>query len=453
MNIRPGSQTIPTGATFAPTDASLNTGAQSPVWHPFTQMKTTAPPLAVRKGEGAILELTDGRRIVDCISSWWVTLHGHSHPAIAQAIYEQAKQIEQVIFAGFTHEPAENLARKMLLHLPPNLTRVFFSDNGSTSVEVALKMAYQYWHNRGQASRTRFIGFQGGYHGDTIGAMSVGGSSVFWKAFQPLMFHMDAIDYPATFDGDQVIEAKEAESLKQFDQLLAKHDGSYAAIFIEPLVQGAAGMRMCRPQFLQALEKRARQAGILLIYDEVMTGFGRTGDWFACIKSQTKPDIICLSKGLSGGFLPLALTIATDEIYQAFYSDDVHKAFFHSHSFTGNPIACAAALASLKLLEENPAVFQGMEQKHRRFIDKWLSGQPQIANIRTCGTIAAMEVVTKDQSGYFNAVGPTMKARFLEAGYLIRPLGNTIYLMPPYCTSEELLDSIYSEIARVVQTI
>jgi len=453
MNTRTSTNITGNPNTFAPGDNFQSPGSASPVWHPFTQMKTSAPPLMVRKGEGAILELEDGRRIVDCISSWWVTLHGHGNPVIAKAIYEQAKQLEQVIFAGFTHEPAETLARKLLTHLPPQLRHVFFSDNGSTSVEVALKMAYQYWYNRGQEQRTGFIGFEGGYHGDTVGAMSVGGSSVFWRPYQPLMFQMDTISYPATFDNDTEVEEKEAASLHQFDQLLAQNPQKYAAIFIEPLVQGAAGMRMCRPQFLQALQKRAAAAGVLLIYDEVMTGFGRTGDWFACIKSQTAPDIICLSKGLSGGFLPIALTIATDEIYGAFYSDDIHKAFFHSHSFTGNPLACAASLASLQLLEDNPSVFQGFEQRHRSAIKKHLSDQTRIANLRVCGTIAALDVVTSDKDGYFNSLGPTLKSRFLQAGYLIRPLGNTIYVMPPYCTSDELLDSIYATIAQVLQSV
>lgn len=425
----------------------------SPIWQPFTQMKTAPPPLMVRSGQGAILELADGRQIVDCISSWWVTIHGHGHPRIAQAIYEQAMKLEQVIFTGFTHEPAEKLASRLLSHLPPNLSRVFFSDNGSTSVEVALKMAYQYWLNQGQTTRTSFIGFDGGYHGDTIGAMSIGGSSEFWHPFKPLMFSMQSVPYPATWDGDQEVELKETQSLQALDQLLEKDPHAYAGIFIEPLIQGAGGMKVCRPEFLRALRQRAKQANILLIYDEVMTGFGRTGDWFACSKSQTAPDIICLSKGLSGGFLPLAVTIATEEIYQAFYSDDLHRAFFHSHSYTGNPLACAAGLASLELLEANPEQFQSIETKHRRFIDNWIKGNPRLTRTRTCGTIAALDVTTDNFDGYFNSLGPLLRARFIEQGFLIRPLGNTIYLMPPYCITDELLESIYRTISQTVSSL
>lgn len=425
----------------------------SPIWQPFTQMKTSPLPLKVVKGQGVMLQLEDGRQIMDCISSWWVTIHGHGHPTIANAIYQQAQQLEHVIFAGFTHEPAEKLACKLLTHLSPSLTRVFFSDNGSTAVEVALKMAYQYWYNQGETHRTTFIGFEGGYHGDTVGAMSIGSSSPFWQPFQPLMFSLDVVPFPATFDDDSDVEAKEAQTLEKLECLLKQYPQRYAGIFIEPLVQGAAGMRMCRPQFLQAVERLVRQFGVLLIYDEVMTGFGRTGDWFASVKSDTTPDIICLSKGISGGFLPLAVTLCKEDIYRAFYSDDVHKTFFHGHSYTGNPIACAAALASLELLEQNPQVFRDMENQHRCYLDKWLKGNPKISQVRTCGTISAMEIVTNHESDYFNNIGSVLRSRFLEAGFLLRPLGNTLYLMPPYCITSSELESIYQAIHRVLDTI
>jgi len=424
----------------------------SPIWHPFTQMKTSPPPLKVRKGQGVMLELEDGRQIVDCISSWWVTIHGHSHPALANALFQQAQQLEHVIFAGFTHEPAEQLALKLLAHLPKSLTRVFFSDNGSTAVEVALKMAYQYWYNQGERQRTKFISFEGGYHGDTLGAMSVGGSSPWWQTFKSLMFSTDLVPFPATFDEDPNVEAKEAQALEKLTYLLQKNGDRYAGIFIEPLVQGAAGMRLCRPQFLQALAQLARSFGVLLIYDEVMTGFGRTGELFACLKSNTSPDILCLSKGLSGGCLPLAVTLATEEIYRAFYSDDINQTFFHSHSYTGNPLACATGIASLELLEQNPEAFRGMERQHRRYIEQWLAGHPKLEHIRTCGTIAAMEVKTECES-YLNAAGSVLRSRFLAEGFLLRPLGSTIYLMPPYCITPSQLESIYQAIRRILDNL
>lgn len=421
----------------------------SPIWQPFTQMQTAPPPLKVVKGQGVYLQLEDGRRLIDCISSWWVTIHGHSHPVLAAALCQQAQTLEHVIFAGFTHDPAEQLARRLLTHLPPALTRVFFSDNGSTSVEVALKMAYQYWQNLGE-ERTRFLGFAGGYHGDTIGAMSLGQGSSWWQPFRPLLFTTDLVDFPATFDDDPDIEIKEATALAQIEQLLQHHQ--YAGVFIEPLVQGAGGMRMCRPQFLQALAVLVRRFNVLLIYDEVMTGFGRTGELFACLKSTTVPDLICLSKGLSGGCLPLAVTVATEAIYQAFASDDPAQAFYHSHSYTGNPLACATGVTSLELLEQNPA-YQNLEAHHQHCLDKWLRDHPLLEQIRVCGTIAAMEVKTEAASGYFNAVGPVLKARFLEAGLLLRPLGNTLYLMPPYCITPTELESVYQTIRRVLDSL
>lgn len=423
----------------------------SPIWQPFTQMQTAPLPLKVVKGQGIYLELEDGRQLIDCISSWWVTLHGHSHPALAAALSQQAQTLEHVIFAGFTHDPAEQLARKLLTHLPAALTRVFFSDNGSTAVEVALKMAYQYWRNQGE-ERSRFIGFAGGYHGDTIGAMSVGQGSSWWQPFRPLLLTTDLVNFPATFDLDPDVEAKEAAALSQIEQLLKQHSHQYAGIFIEPLVQGAGGMRMCRPQFLQALAALVRRFEILLIYDEVMTGFGRTGELFACLKSATVPDLICLSKGLSGGCLPLAVTVTSEAIYQAFASDDPAQAFYHGHSYTGNPLACATGVASLELLEQHPA-YQTLETQHRLCLDKWLRDHPLLEHVRVCGTIAAMEIKTEAASGYFNAVGSILKAQFLEAGLLLRPLGNTLYLLPPYCITPAELASVYQTIRRVLDAL
>jgi adenosylmethionine---8-amino-7-oxononanoate aminotransferase len=411
-------------------------------------MKTAPEPLDVARAQGAWLELRDGRRILDCVSSWWVTIHGHAEPIIASAIYEQAQKLEQVIFAGFTHEPAEQLAASILSVAPSKLKRVFFSDNGSTSVEVALKMAFQYWRNLGRPEKSRFIGFQNGYHGDTVGAMSMGGTSEFWHFFKPLLFGIDCVPFPATSDGDKEIELKERQSLKAMAELLAENPGSYAAIIIEPLVQGAAGMRMCSARFLQEMIDLAHHHEVLVIYDEVMTGFGRTGDWFASTKSKTAPDILCLSKGLTGGFLPLALTLSTEEIYQAFYADAFEKALFHSHSYTGNPIACAAANASFSLLMQNQNLFRTMEQVHKRLIDRWIAQHPKLHQARVSGTIAAFDLIT-NSSSYFNTIGQALKKAFIDRNLLIRPLGPTIYLLPPYCITSEELELAYRTISEV----
>lgn len=414
-------------------------------------MQTAPTPLKVVRGCGAELELADGRQILDCISSWWVTLHGHAEPEIADAIAEQAHKLEQVIFAGFTHEPAEQIANRVVQRLPPGLTCTFFSDNGSTAVEVALKMAMQYWVNCGKPQRQKFIGFSGGYHGDTVGAMSIGGSSPFWNAFRPAMFKIDTVPFPSTFDDDLSPEIAEERSLSELRTLLETRD-EYAAVCIEPLIQGAAGMHMCRPQFLSALEKCVREFGVLLIYDEVMTGFGRTGDWFASVKSNTSPDIIAVSKGITGGFLPLSLTVTTRQIYESFLSDKFEQAFFHSHSYTANPIACAAAVASMNLLERQPGRFQHFEQRHRRYFDDFVKPLANIQHSRFCGTIAAFDIVNASQ-GYFSDLGPSLRKAFLEIDLLLRPLGNTVYLMPPYCISDEQLQRAYKGIAAVVKAL
>lgn len=415
-------------------------------------MLTADPPLKVKRGEGVYLELEDGRRIIDCISSWWVNIHGHAHPKIAAAIYEQAQKLEQVIFAGFTHEPAERIAASLLKQLPQHLAHVFFSDNGSTSVEVALKMAYQYWQNCGE-ERNRFIAFEGGYHGDTVGAMSMGSGSPFWQKFEPLMFSVDLVPYPAVHEDETNCEQIEEDSLNAIARLLESGKNEHAAICLEPLIQGAAGMRMCRPEFLRKLRDLASRFKTLLIYDEVMTGFGRTGDWFACKKSETTPDIICLSKGITGGFLPLSVTICNSEIYESFLDSANEKTFYHGHSYTANPLACAAANASMELLLETRSLFQNMESRHRAAFDSILNGHKLIGQTRYCGTIFATNVRSDESTGYFNKIAPFLKKRFVEKGFLIRPLGNTIYLMPPYCITTEELQQTYLAIRDVLDEI
>jgi adenosylmethionine-8-amino-7-oxononanoate aminotransferase len=428
------------------------TKEKSPVWHPFTQMKTAAPPLMVKGGDGVYLQLEDGRRIIDCISSWWVNIHGHSNEKIARAIYDQALTLEHVIFAGFTHEPAEKLAKRLLTHLPNSLSKIFYSDNGSTAVEVALKMAIQYWHNSGQA-RTRLIAFDGGYHGDTLGSMSVGRTAPFWEPFKSMMCAVDTVPFPTTWDADTQAEEREQESINCLRQLVEANPSTYAAIIIEPLIQGAGGMKFCRPEFLQKLQEAAHELDVLLIYDEVMTGFGRTGDWFACVKSQTTPDIVCLSKGITGGFLPLAVTVTSDKIFNGFYSDDVSKTFFHGHSYTANPLACAAALASMDILEQTTTSFLDAEKLNREIAAEYLGSQKLIEHMRFCGTITAFEVTTSDGNNYFDQIGAVMRQKFLERGFLIRPLGNTLYLMPPYCLTNEQRLEIFASIADVIREI
>lgn len=386
-----------------------------------------------------------------------MNLHGHCHEEIAQAIYKQATTLEHVIFAGFTHRPAIELAELLLAQLPSHLSRVFYSDNGSTAVEVALKMAYQYWRNHGCQTRRSFIAFAGGYHGDTIGAMSAGQGSPFWDPFHALMFQVDTVSFPDTYENDDQVAAREAQALAELARLVDGNPLGYAGIIIEPLVQGAAGMRMCRPEFMQALADFARANQLLLIYDEVMTGFGRTGDWFACAKTTTAPDIITLSKGITGGFMPLSVTACREEIYQAFLAADStgktpaegDRTFYHGHSYTANPLACAAAVASTKLLLGNQEQFRSMETWHRELAAEYLSQCQHLERLRFCGTIFACDLATNAGTSYFHAAGPELRRRFLERGFLIRPLGNTIYLLPPYCSTRTDLAAAYEAIATV----
>jgi len=422
------------------------------VWHPFTQAQTAPEPLAVTHGKGVSLFTEDGREILDLISSWWVNLHGHAHPAIAGAIAEQAHRLEQVIFADFTHSPAARLAARLAEVLPGGLDRVFYSDNGSTAVEVALKLAWQYWRNKGEGQRRRFLAFEGSYHGDTFGAMAAGVGSGFYEPFHDLLFAVDRMPYPTTWDDDPAVEAKEAAALEWLDRWLAANGAEMVAVIIEPLVQGASGMRFCRPEFLRAMAARVRAAGGLVIFDEVMTGFGRTGALFASHKAGVAPDLICLSKGLTGGFLPLSVTACGASIYEAFLGAGFDRAFAHGHSFTANPLGCAAALASLDLTTsaETAANLARIEERHRAAIAD-LSSHPKLSRGRVMGTIAAIEVT--DAQGYTAAVGQTLKRFFLERGLLLRPLGPVIYLLPPYCVTDGQLDRAYAAIRDAADTL
>ncbi|HSO43560.1 MAG TPA: adenosylmethionine--8-amino-7-oxononanoate transaminase [Rhodospirillales bacterium] len=416
----------------------------SPIWHPFTQHGSEPPPIHINRAEGAYLYASDGRTIIDAISSWWVNPHGHGHPRIAKAIAKQAGRLDQIIFAGFTHEPAERLAAKLLEITPPELEFVFFSDSGSTAVEVAVKMAVGYWHNRGVV-RPRIVALEDGYHGDTFGAMSVGHRSVFSAAYQPMLFQVDHLPFP--------VASREQATIDALAALLVEAGDDIAAFIFEPLVLGAGGMRMYPPWVLKVLADLCRESGVLLIADEVMTGFGRTGTLFACEQAGVVPDLVCLSKGLTGGVLPMAATLATRDIYDGFYAAERAKMFFHSSSFTGNPIACAAALASLEIWDEEPVHqrIAAIAAFHARRLPAF-RGRHEVADVRQAGTIAAIEIRVPE-GGYLAAVGQKLHAFYLAQGVLLRPLGNVVYVLPPYCISETDLERIYDVIERSLDII
>jgi len=440
--------------TLTTTDALLASDRRY-IWHPFTQAGTAPDPIPVARAHGAVLEDTDGNEHLDMISSWWTTLHGHAQPEIVEAIHRQAQTVEQVIFAGNTHAPAAALSERLAHILPGGLNRTFFSDNGSTAVEVALKMALQYCQNVGDGGRTRFLAFDGGYHGDTVGAMSAGVSSQFFDPFTDLLFPVDVAPIPATFDGDDEIDKREQEALAQLDAHLEQYGATTAAAIVEPLVQGAGGMRMHRPGFLRAVVERLRRHGVLVIFDEVMTGFGRLGELFACLKAEVTPDLVCLSKGLTGGFLPMALTVAQDSIHDAFLGESLDRAFLHGHSFTANPLACAAALASLELLESDACTRRRgeIEAQHRAALAE-LTAEDVVTRPRVCGTLMAFDVDLGEESGgYRSAAGPWLKRFFRERGLLIRPLGNVVYLMPPFGVTDAQLATAYAGIREAVRRL
>lgn len=408
----------------------------SPIWHPFTQHALQPDMVKIERGEGAYLFASDGRRIIDAISSWWVVTHGHCHPPIVRAIQKQAEQLNQIIFAGHTHEPAEQVASAMLKLAPRGLDCVFFSDSGSTSVEVALKMALGYWHNIGEP-RSRIVVMQHAYHGDTIGAMSVGARGVFNAAYGPLLFDVVTVPFP--------LKGQEQETL---DALEAACRDKPAAFIVEPLILGAGGMLMYPAWVLKEMKRICEATGVWFIADEVMTGWGRTGTLFACEQADVAPDIACYSKGLTGGALPLAVTLCRDEIFEAHFSQDRSRTFFHSSSYTANPIACAAAKANLDLWND-PAVAAGVAAvaAMQENAVSTLRADDRFKNVRRTGTITALELEVRD-GGYLAGIGPKLLAFFGNRGLLLRPLGNTIYVMPPYCVTQADLDEIYAAIAE-----
>ena len=396
-------------------------------------------------GSGAVLRDAGGREYLDMISSWWVNLHGHGRPELAQAVSEQILKLDHVQFSGATHEPEVRLAERLLEKAGlTGSAKVFYSDNGSTAVEAALKIAHQHWSNLGTPRRL-FVTLRGSYHGDTVGAMSVGRSSGFFDAFHGMLFETLSLPVPLVWDGFSN-EEEEQEALKETARLLASDGDQIAALIVEPLVQGAGGMRFHSPGFLKELSELFRERGIPVIFDEVMTGFGRTGSFFAFQQTGFIPDLICLSKGITGGILPLAVTIASNDLFDSFLGNDFSTALAHGHSYTANPVACAAALASLDLHASTDSLGQVArihEQLQRRLVQ--LSSHPQIERPRVLGGIAAFDLVT-DDSSYSASAGRNLAAFAQEHGVLLRPLGNVLYLMPPYCITDEQIDRAFDVI-------
>lgn len=431
------------------------------IWHPYTQMLDASTPIPISRAEGCYLystipaespeanahqvekrvEKPNERRYIDAVSSWWVILHGHSHPYIVAQVSAQLKKLDQVIFAGFTHEPAVALAETLLSILPSNQEKVFYTDNGSTAVEVALKMCLQYWYNKGQP-RKKVLAFHNGYHGDTFGAMSVSSRSAWTSPFEALLFEVIFIDLP------------NPQNIHDLKQQITALSGSLACFIYEPLVQGSAGMLMYPAAELDQLLAHCRESGVFMIQDEVFTGFGRTGKNFAANHLSTKPDIMCFSKGLTGGTMPLGVTTCTAKIYAAFLSPDKLKTLFHGHSFTANPLACSAALASIQLLltEETQNHIQRICAQHEAFAVR-IASHPKVKAVRKTGTILAIEWLAEGGTSYFSEWRDKLYNYFLDQGILLRPLGNVIYILPPYCISNADLAYIYQTISNALETI
>jgi len=425
------------------------------IWHPFTQDVLEPAPLFIDRAEGVYLYTPDGRRLIDAISSWWVTLHGHAHPLIAEGIAQQARKLEQVIFAGFTHGPAEELAAGLRKVLPPPLEHIFFSDDGSTSVEVALKMAVQFWWNQGNHLKRKFVALEHAYHGDTAGAMSVGEDSSFVAAFDSLRFPVYRVPSAYCFrcPVGKERETCDIDCVELLARLLEEKHAEIAALIVEPLLQAAGGMIVHPVEFLQRIRELCTRHNVLLIADEVLTGFGRTGRMFACELAGVVPDIMCLSKGITGGFLPLGATVCTDAVREVFRSRDRQRTFFHGHSYTGSPLACAAGIASLKIFESEP-VFEriaAIEHIHAERLPA-LKDHPSVGDVRSIGTIAAIEIEA-DDTGYLSKLRPFLYEFLLQKGVLLRPLGNVVYILPPYVISPDELHYIYDVLAEALDSL
>lgn len=413
------------------------------IWHPYTHIKSKQPAVPIVRGKRTVLIDENGNKYIDAISSWWVNIHGHGNKFIAKKIYEQAKKLQQVIFTAFTHEPAVKLAEKLLEVLPGDFTKIFYTDDGSTATEVAIKMAIQYWKNVGDMKRNKVVAFHNSYHGDTFGAMSISERDVYTLAFQDKLFDVLFIDTP---NGNNLDSIK-VEIEKYKDEILC--------FIYEPLLQGAGGMLMYQPKHLDPLLHYLKNEKIICIADEVLTGFYRTGKFFAGDYMKTKADIICLSKALTGGTMALGVTACTQKIYDAFVSDDKTKTLFHGHSFTGNALACAAALASFELIQK-PECLKNIEnivQHHKKFFKKLMKFQMKnyVKNVRQLGTIIAFEMCTSENDDYLNSVSNDFTPFCMKHGVYLRSMGNTLYIMPPYCITSKELKKIYSVIIQFIE--
>lgn len=411
------------------------------LWHPYTQHKTAALPIAITKGEGALLWDENNKEYIDAIASWWVNPYGHSNKFIADAIYKQLTTLEHVLFGGFTHEPAIVLSEKVLAILPDNQKKVFFSDNGSTSVEVAIKVALQYFYNKGE-NRTTIIAFENAFHGDTFAAMAASGISFYTQAFQGMFIDVVRIPVP--------IKGHEQESFDSLKNVIQNHN--CAGFIFEPLVQGAAGMVMYEPEALDTLIKICQDNNVLTIADEVMTGFGKTGKTFACDYLNQKPDMMCLSKALTGGTIPMAITTFTQDLFDAFYDEDINKALFHGHTFTANPTGCAAALASLTLLEtdEMQQHLIRINKNHLEF-KKHIENHSMVTASRVLGVIFALEIKTETSASYYGSLRNRLYDFFIESGIILRPVGNIVYILPPYVITDEQLQKVYEVVEKALE--
>jgi adenosylmethionine-8-amino-7-oxononanoate aminotransferase len=425
------------------------------IWHPFTRGGAQVKLPRIVRGEGAWLFTDDGRRILDAISSWWVNLHGHAHPRIANTVAEQARQLEHVLLAGFVHEPVERLAEELRRVVPANLKHVFFSDDGSTAVEVALKMAIQYWRNVGNPGKSEIAALEHGYHGDTAGSMSVSDDSPFTAAFAGMRFpvHRAHSAYCYRCPVGLKRESCHIECADSLEKLLNERGNRIAAVIVEPLLQGAGGMIVHPVEFLQRVRQLTQQHNVLLIADEVLTGFGRCGAMFASELANISPDMMCMSKGITGGFLPLGATLATEQIFDAFAGEDPERTFWHGHSYSGNPIACAAAVANLEIFRTEP-VFERISKIATVHAERLpdFSRSAAVGDVRTIGTIAAIEL-RADDAGYLSNLRPKLYEYFLKRDILLRPLGNVIYILPPYCIQANDLHRVYDVIEEAIGSV
>ena len=425
------------------------------IWHPFSNSALDPTPIEIERAEGVWLHTRDRRKIIDAVSSWWVNLHGHANPRIAAAIAEQARKMEHVILAGFTHEPAEKLAAGLRKWVAPELTHLFFSDDGSTAVEVALKLAVQHFSNTGRAGKCEIVALEHGYHGDTAGAMSVSDDSPFTDPFQTMRYPVHRVHSAYCYRCPMGLKRDTChiECVQKFEALLEEGGDRIAAVIVEPLLQAAGGMIVHPVEFLQKLRALCTKHDVLLIADEVLTGFGRTGKMFACDLAGVAPDLMCLSKGITGGFLPMGATLCSDRVQGAFHSENRMHTFYHGHSYTGNALACAAANASLQIFDDEP-VFEriaGIAKVHAERLEQ-LRTFAAVGDTRQIGTIGAIELRTED-AGYLSAMRPKLYRFFLERGVLLRPLGNVVYVLPPYVISPDELHRVWDVIGEAVETL